>query len=74
MVFCRQEKAEWRVKGAGKALKPFALIIRLNSSDDPANSQKNTSYLVVAKITGNSACITDIVAPTVKDQNVRRVN
>ena len=61
------EKAEWRVKGG----KPVALIVRLNSSGDPVNPDRNVSYLVVAKITGNSACITDIVLPTVKNQNAR---
>ena len=65
------DKAEWRVKGAGKNLKPVALIVRLNASEDPEHSEKTTSYLIVSKINGSSACITDIVAPTVADQNAR---
>lgn len=62
--------AEWRVSGAGKKVKPMALIVRLNANENPENPSVNSSYLIVAKITAGSACITDIVQPTVKNQNV----
>jgi hypothetical protein len=63
------EKAEWRVTGTGKKANPYALIVRYNASEDPEKPEKTTSYLVVIKIDGDSACITDIVKPS-KDQNV----
>ena len=58
------EKAEWRVSGAGKNAKPAALIIRFNASENPENASITTSYLVVVKITKNSACVTNIVKPS----------
>lgn len=57
-------KAEWRVKGTA----PTALIIRFNVSENPEDSSKTTSYLIVSKITKTSACITDVVKPS-KTQN-----
>lgn len=63
------EKAEWRVAGKGKKAKPYSLIVRYNASENPEKPEKTTSYLVVVKIDGVSACITDIVKPS-KDQNL----
>ena len=63
------QKAEWRVTGTGKKLKPVALIIRLNASANPEKPETTSSFLVVAKIMNNSACITDVVEPSVKNQN-----
>ena len=57
------EKAEWRTK-AGK---PFALIVRMNVSDQ-GDEKPPTSYLVVSKISRKNACVTDIVKPG-KNQN-----
>jgi len=59
------EKAEWRVQGK----KPTALIVRYNASENPEDSSKITSYLVVAKITASEVCIVDIIKPS-KTQNV----
>lgn len=64
------EKAEWRVKKNGKEIKPLALIVRYNTNEDPEKPEKNTSRLVVIKISGDTACITDIVEP-IKDANVK---
>jgi len=64
------EKAEWRVTRTGKTIVPQALIVRFNASEDSANPEKNTSYLVVVKITKTSACVTDVVKP-VANQNVK---
>lgn len=57
-------KAEWRVRNK----KPFALIIRLNVSEDPEKPDKTTSYLIVSKITKTASCITDIIGPS-RSQN-----
>lgn len=54
------DKAEWRMKGK----KPVALIVRFNVSDDPEDSSKITSYLIVAKITASEICVTDALKPT----------
>jgi hypothetical protein len=59
------EKAEWRMKGR----KPVALLVRLNVSDR-GDEQPPTSYLIVAKISPTSACVTDIVRPS-KNQNAQ---
>ncbi len=64
------EKAEWRVTRNGKTITPFALIMRFNASENPEDSTKITSYLVVAKLTKNSACVTDIIKPSA-NQNVK---
>ena len=63
------DKAEWRVNNKGENAEPYALIVRYNSSENPAQPEKNTSYLVVTKITKDTACITDVVNPS-KDQNI----
>lgn len=63
------EKAEWRVKGEGVKAKPIALIVRYNAAENPEKPEQNTSYLVVSKITGDGACVTDVVKPS-KDANV----
>jgi hypothetical protein len=57
------EKAEWRVTRKGKTITPTALIVRYNASENPDESSKLTSYLVVAKITKNKICVTDVVKP-----------
>lgn len=59
------EKIEWRSKGGV----PFAIIVRYNVAD-PEDSQKNTSYLMVAKIGKAGACVTDVVEPST-GQNAR---
>ena len=53
-------RAEWRVKSK----KPFALIFRFNVNENPEDSSKYTSYLLVAKITDMLACVTDIIKPS----------
>jgi hypothetical protein len=62
------EKAEWRITRNGKKVTPFALIIRYNAQNP--ETEKNDSFLVVVKITGNSACVTEIIKPTA-NQNVK---
>ena len=57
--------AEWRVKKG----KPIAVILRFNMTE-PGGSKVAESVLVVSKITGNKACVTDVVQPG-KTQNVK---
>jgi hypothetical protein len=52
--------AEWRMKGR----KPVALIVRYNVSENPEETSKLTSYLVVVKLTNNEICITSALKPT----------
>jgi hypothetical protein len=59
------DRAEWRMKGK----KPVALIVRLNVSDQ-GDAKPPTSYLIVSKIIGTEACVTDIVKPG-KSQNAQ---
>jgi hypothetical protein len=54
------DQAEWRMKGR----MPIALIVRLNVSEDPENTDRRTSYLVVTKITKDEICVTDLLKPT----------
>jgi len=56
------EKAEWRVKNQNGKVVPVALIVRYNLAETD-NSTKETSYLVVAKITPAKICVTDKIAP-----------
>lgn len=55
------EKAEWRVEKKGGKLRPFALIVRVNASENPEKPDEKTSYLAVAKITADAVCVTDKV-------------
>ncbi len=57
-------KAEWRVKSENRRLIPIALIIRIDVSTDPSNSQKVTSYLSVSKITPRSICYVQAIDPS----------
>jgi hypothetical protein len=58
------DKAEWRTKNG----KPHALIVRLNVNEDPDDMFKRTSYLIVAKILPDAACVVDVVSSS-KTQN-----
>jgi hypothetical protein len=63
-------KAEWRLEKQGNKIQPIALIVRYNAAEDPEKPEKNTSYLVVSKITPQAICITDIIKPQV-DANTK---
>jgi hypothetical protein len=52
------EKAEWRVEKKGGKLRPFALIVRVNASENPEKPEQKTSYLAVAKLTATEVCVT----------------
>jgi hypothetical protein len=55
------EKAEWRVEKKDGKVRPYALIVRVNASEDPEKPDKKTSYLAVAKLTADAVCVTDKV-------------
>lgn len=55
------ERAEWRVVREGKRLRPVALIVRVNASENAGSPEQKTSYLAVAKITAGAVCVTDKV-------------
>lgn len=57
-------KAEWRVTRIGKTVTPFALIVRFNASENAEDATKNTSYLIVSKITNEGICVTNVVKPS----------
>ena len=57
-------KAEWRVVRTGKTVRPTALIVRFNASENPEKPEQNTSYLVVVKITKTTACVTEVIKPS----------
>ncbi|HKR00359.1 MAG TPA: hypothetical protein VJT09_06785 [Pyrinomonadaceae bacterium] len=58
------EKAEWRVTGKNGKVVPVAFIVRFNASENPEDSTKVTSYLVVVKITPQKICVTDKIGPS----------
>ena len=58
------QKAEWRVNRKNGKIVPAALIVRFNASENPEDSTKITSYLVVTKITPQKICVTDKLAPS----------
>jgi hypothetical protein len=67
------QKAEWRVTRKKGKVVPIALIVRFNASENPEDSTKITSYLVVAKITPQKICVTDKIAPSATaNQEARR--
>lgn len=55
------ERAEWRVEKKGGKVRPFALIVRVNASENPEKPEQTTSYLAVAKLTAGEVCVTDKV-------------
>ncbi|MEO6365772.1 MAG: hypothetical protein ABIO38_06985 [Luteimonas sp.] len=62
------EKAEWRVTGTGKAMRPIALIVRVHAHENPDAPSERTSYLAVAKVAAGKICVTHRV------ENSRRAN
>ncbi len=54
---------EWRISSDGAKLVPRALIARVNAEERQPESAKATSYLVVSKVTPQTTCVTDRIAP-----------
>lgn len=65
-------KAEWRITTKNGKQVPHALIVRFNASENPEDSSKITSYLVVAKITSQKICAVDKIAPGAKQNEDAR--
>jgi hypothetical protein len=61
---------EWRIRREGKKIKPLALIARLNRFGNPDKPSQATSYLLIVKIKGEAACVTDVIEPTAANQNL----
>ena len=67
------KKAEWRITTKNGKQVPLALIVRFDASENPEDSSKVTSYLVVAKITPQKICVTDKIAPgATQNEEARR--
>jgi hypothetical protein len=64
------QKIEWRIRREGKKVIPLALIVRLNRFGNPDNRSQATSYLLIIKIKGETACVTDVIEPTATNQNI----
>lgn len=66
-------KAQWRVAARDGRQVPIALVVRVQAREDNENPEKVTrSYLAVAKIAPNQACVTDRIAEgTQSDAQVR---
>jgi hypothetical protein len=67
------KKAEWRVTTKNGKQVPHALIVRFEASENPEDSSKITSYLVVAKITPQNICAVEKIAPgATQNEEARR--
>jgi hypothetical protein len=66
-------KALWRVAARDGRQVPIALVVRVQAREDDDNPEKVTrSYLAVAKIAPNEACVTDSIPEgTQSDAEVR---
>ena len=56
------KKAEWRVTRQGGKVAPFALIVRVNASEEIDGKSKPRSFLAVAKLSADQTCVTDAIA------------
>lgn len=63
------KKAEWRMINLNGKMTPLALIVRLYSQTLEEESQPDQSYLVIAKIKENQACVTNVVNGNQADAN-----
>jgi hypothetical protein len=61
-------RAEWRMRGE----RPYALIVRVNANEDPANPERTTSYLAVARVSARGSCVTDRIAPSANANELAR--
>jgi hypothetical protein len=64
------DRAEWRVTRRNGRIVPTALIVRVNAQSGETNTQ--TSYLAVVKITPQRICVTDRIAPGADANNQAR--
>ncbi|HEV2130296.1 MAG TPA: hypothetical protein VGR27_04310 [Longimicrobiaceae bacterium] len=57
------EKAEWRLESQGRRRVPIALIVPVNVHDEAEFPHRVRSFLAVAKIGGDTICVTDRIRP-----------
>ncbi len=55
-------KAEWRVIKANGISKPFALIVRIDSTSEQNGKRERQSYLAVSKITETEICVVEKIS------------
>jgi hypothetical protein len=67
------DEAEWRVRGAGAAAVPVALIVPLRANEHPDDPERLTPYRVIAKVTPTEACVTHRLPGATPDAEVRRL-
>lgn len=61
--------AEWRVRREGEKVIPIAMIVRMNVFNNGEDAEKTESFLLVTKITKDTACMVGKVPPIGMDQN-----
>lgn len=57
------DTVEWRGRGAGRAFRPEALILRFVVVEDAERPERPTSYLLAVRLVGRRSCVTAVVAP-----------
>jgi hypothetical protein len=69
------DKAEWRVSTQNGGPSPIALIVAVQARENAEDPSKiTTTYLAIAKITADGACVTDRIRQVVKSEaEVRRL-
>ncbi|NKB89024.1 MAG: hypothetical protein GKS06_12485 [Acidobacteria bacterium] len=66
-------EAEWRVSGRGGDAVPTALIVPVNASEwSDDQDEVPVSYLAIAKITADTACVTDVLTPALHQSDRAR--
>ncbi len=66
-------KAEWRVETKDGRQSPAALIVRVQAREDAGDPEQVThTYLAVAKITADEACVTDRIDAAGRQQDAIR--
>lgn len=66
------DTVEWRGVGKAKKFHPHALIFRSVAQTDPEHGRKQRSQLVVAKISQDEICVTDILPATDRANEMAR--
>jgi hypothetical protein len=57
------ERIEWRGTGEGEAFVPDRLVLRYAVAGDPANPDRDTSYLVPVSLAGKEPCVAALIKP-----------
>lgn len=65
-------KAEWRLLHHQEHTIPTALVVRVNREWDGNGKPEKTSYLSVSKITPEATCVTDVIPPVSRQNELAR--